>query len=159
MAINILKPGNLSHRSATFDYCCLTGVYEADFKPYEVALLLHLLILYQIFLSSVETKDILPTTRPDKHGRVFFYFVKSELSIVPYCTRETVHWTSHFFQGTRKKRPCKTGHAVPEESDVGKEEDGAGAVHEGQQEYKDEQDRRPLRSSYLNIDIELSILA
>ena len=30
----------------------------------------------------------------------FWYLVKSDLSSERYCTR--VHWTSHFFQGTRK---------------------------------------------------------
>ena len=37
------------------------------------------------------------TGGPVKHGRVFWYRVKSELSRVRYCTR--VHWTSHFSQG------------------------------------------------------------
>ena len=34
------------------------------------------------------------TTRPDKHCRVFWYLVKSDLSSVRLCTR--VHWTRHF---------------------------------------------------------------
>ena len=43
----------------------------------------------------------------------------SDLSSVPYCTR--VHWTSHFLRGTRKTRPCLTGHPVVSlvESDEG----------------------------------------
>ena len=38
----------------------------------------------------------------------FWYFIKSDLSSVRYCTR--LHWTSNFFQGTRKTRPCLTGY-------------------------------------------------
>ena len=40
----------------------------------------------------------------------FLYFVKSDLSSLRYRTR--VHWTSHILQGTRKTRPCLTGHPV-----------------------------------------------
>ena len=39
----------------------------------------------------------------------FWYRVKSDLFSVRYCT--SVHW-SHFVQGTRKTRPCLTGHPV-----------------------------------------------
>ena len=42
---------------------------------------------------------------------VFFrYLVKSVLFSVRHSTR--VHWISHFLQGTRKTRPCLTGHPV-----------------------------------------------
>ena len=42
--------------------------------------------------------------------RFFLYLVKSYLSCVRYRTR--VHWTSHVSQGSRKTRPCLTGHPV-----------------------------------------------
>ena len=42
---------------------------------------------------------------------VFFYHsVKSDLFSVRY--RSYAHWTSYFLQGTRKTRPCSTGHPV-----------------------------------------------
>ena len=41
----------------------------------------------------------------------FWYFVKSDMTGVRYCTR--VHWTSHYIQGTRNTRPCITRHPVP----------------------------------------------
>ena len=34
----------------------------------------------------------------------FWYFEKSDLSSVHYCTR--VHWTSHFVQGTKNTQSC-----------------------------------------------------
>ena len=40
----------------------------------------------------------------------FWYLVKSDLSSVHYSTR--VHWKSHFLQGSRKTRPCLSGHLV-----------------------------------------------
>ena len=45
------------------------------------------------------------------HGRVFFwYLVKSDMSSVRvYCS---IHWTSHFLQGTRKTLPCLSGRVV-----------------------------------------------
>ena len=46
----------------------------------------------------------------DKHGSVFWYLVKSDLSSVRYCTR--VHWTSHVLQDPRNTRPCLAGHPV-----------------------------------------------
>ena len=52
------------------------------------------------------------TTRPDKHGRVSWYLVKSDVYFLRYCTH--VHWTSHFLQGTINTRPCLTGYPVPE---------------------------------------------
>ena len=50
--------------------------------------------------------------QPDQKNMVVYiwYLVKSDLSSVSYCTR--VRWTGHFLQGTRKKRPCLTGHSV-----------------------------------------------
>ena len=51
------------------------------------------------------------TGGPVKHGRVFLvYLVKSDLSSVHVYS--SVHWTSHFFQGTRKTLPCLTGNPV-----------------------------------------------
>ena len=43
----------------------------------------------------------------------FWFLVKSDMSNVRYCTR--VHWPSHFFQGTRKTRPCLTCQPVFQE--------------------------------------------
>ena len=41
---------------------------------------------------------------------LFWDLGKSDLSSVSYST--CVHWTSHFLQGTRKRRPCIIGHLV-----------------------------------------------
>ena len=63
--------------------------------------------------------------QPDQMAVFFWYLVKSDLSIVRYCTH--IHWTSHFLQGTRKTEPCLTGHSVPErpvEKVEDQEEDG-----------------------------------
>ena len=40
----------------------------------------------------------------------FWYLGKSELSSVRVYS--SVHWTNQFLQGTRKTRPCRTGHPV-----------------------------------------------
>ena len=47
---------------------------------------------------------------PVIHGRFFWYHVKTDLSSVHVYN--SVHWTSHFLQGTRKTRSCLTGHPV-----------------------------------------------
>ena len=64
----------------------------------------------------------LRTGWPVIHGRVFL--VKSDLSSVRYCTH--VHWTSHFFQGTRKTRLCLIGHPVWDRSSEHRNHRGTG---------------------------------
>ena len=45
-----------------------------------------------------------------KHGRVFLGPCKKRLVQCRYCT--SIHWTSHFTQGTRNTGACITGHPV-----------------------------------------------
>ena len=52
--------------------------------------------------------------------------------------------------GLLMSRRRQTMWRLPKESHVRKEEDGAGAVNQGQQEHKHEQQRRPFSVQYLN---------
>ena len=57
------------------------------------------------------------TARPDKHGRVFLYLVKSDLSSVRYCkVYARVHWTMDIGQVyvLRVRLKILAFHKVPE---------------------------------------------
>ena len=54
------------------------------------------------------TADLESEYATDRQGRFFWYLVKGELASVRYYI--PVYWTSHFLQGSRNTRPCKTGH-------------------------------------------------
>ena len=50
----------------------------------------------------VHSRMEMAKVQPDQINMAVFcwYLLKRDLSSIGYCTR--VHWTSHFFQGTRK---------------------------------------------------------
>ena len=53
------------------------------------------------------------TSSPQKlfdYDCVTLYLVKSDLSSVHVYY--SIHWTSYFLEGTKKTRPCITGHPV-----------------------------------------------
>ena len=58
-----------------------------------------------------ENQRLKQTGLPLEHGRVFL--IKSDLSNVHIYS--SIHWTSHFLQGTRKRQPYLNGDPVLQE--------------------------------------------